>query len=145
MNKLLFLIVTGILISSVTIANQSELFSYDKERLAIDMSGLQQMEDYICMHDGVTFGALQESGNELAGYLRSGASQVDEPEDEEEVMRLMRIPSYLWGCCLGPVGAIVVYIALDDSDETRKSFMGCVTWGFGLTAYYIIAKLSIFY
>lgn len=46
------------------------------------------------------------------------------------------IPSFLWGCVLGPVGWALVYIASEkDPIESKKAMWGCVT---GTGAYVLV-------
>lgn len=41
---------------------------------------------------------------------------------------VLGIPSFLWGCGLGVVGLLVVYIVSDeDKVETKKAMWGCIT------------------
>lgn len=53
------------------------------------------------------------------------------------------IPSFLWGCCLGVSGLIVVYIVTDnDREEVKKALNGCLVSGVVVIALYAIAILS---
>ena len=36
------------------------------------------------------------------------------------------IPSFLWGCVLGPTGVIITYLATKDSKEEKKALLGCL-------------------
>ena len=50
------------------------------------------------------------------------------------------IPSFLWGCVLGPVGVAIVHLDAEDKEQTRKAIWGCVTLG-GVYALLYIASL----
>ena len=46
------------------------------------------------------------------------------------------IPAFLWGCVLGWIGILVVYLVTEDSDETKKALYGClIGWGLGFLLY----------
>ena len=36
------------------------------------------------------------------------------------------IPSFWWGCILGPIGMLIVYVVTEDKDELKKSMWGCL-------------------
>lgn len=142
MNRLL-LILAAFCLSGLTMAGTADLFSYDKEKLETEMSDLQEAEDYLYTHQELGFQGLKEVKPELVHQLGSKACSMG-GIDAIGGPRIWNIPSYFWGCCLGPVGVILVYITIDDPAETKKSFMGFVTWGVTLTAYYFIAMLSFY-
>ncbi len=50
------------------------------------------------------------------------------------------IPPFLWGCILGVIGILLVYIISDNNKEaTRKALVGClVGYGTALVVYLIL-------
>jgi hypothetical protein len=53
------------------------------------------------------------------------------------------IPSFLWGCVLGWVGILLVYLISEDRDETKKALYGCITTGVVVIAFYVVYVLFI--
>lgn len=143
MNRSFFLTLAALCISSLTMAGHADLFSYDKDQLRAEMSDLQEAEDYLIAHKNLNFMGLNELKPELVQQLGLDACSLG-GFSMLSGERLWKIPSYFWGCCLGPVGVIVVYIVADDSAETKKSFMGFITWGVTLTVYYFVAALTLY-
>lgn len=74
------------------------------------------------------------SDNDIAGSLLGSAAPGDD--------RLLGIPGFWWGFCLGLLGVILVYVAVDgDAKKTegRSAIIGCAVW----TALWVLLYLVI--
>ena len=100
------------------------------------MSQLRTLENFVVLNPGITLTYLQEQGSTLVrdidfstrNFGGLGSMMNESPAG---------IPSFFWGCILGPMGIILVYLMTEDNDETKKAF-----WGF-LTALGSYAVVSI--
>lgn len=129
--------------TSSAFSGNADLFSYDREKVGLELNPLQLLEDYVSSHEGISLCDLKTGHDPLVNMLNIDSGSFIGLESGADG-GAFRIPSFLWGCCLGPLGVIAVYLMADDSDETKKSFMGCVTWGMAISAYYIIWTLSFY-
>ena len=83
----------------------------------------------------MTYSALKiEHGNLIESMNLVSDSSL--PSDTKNPV--LGIPSFLWGCGLGVVGILVVYIVSDeDKVETKKALWGCLAW----TAVVVVADV----
>ena len=107
--------------------------SLDESALVLDeaaldeaLAELNELDEYLAVNEEVTFADLESSQSELILNVDNssaplGADLADDPP--------LGIPSFLWGCILGVVGILLVYILTDgDKDETRKALWGMLVW-----------------
>jgi hypothetical protein len=118
------------------IAGEGDIFIYQKDLLEIEMAELQALENLVtegsflisrnpCYNEGHT-----EPLN-TAGIIAA----IDLPEE---------IPSFAWGCVLSGLGVVLVHNATNDTEETKKAFMGCIVNGVVVTGIYIINLLATY-
>ncbi|RFS15437.1 hypothetical protein [Emticicia sp. C21] len=103
---------------------QVEALKYDEKSINAEFEKLNKLEEYVNTNEGTTLADVQET--ELAKDLKldtnvtSTVAAGDLP---------LNIPAFWWGCVLGLVGVLVVYIVTDqDKDQTKKALYGCLVW-----------------
>jgi hypothetical protein len=103
---------------------QVEALKYDEKTINAEFEKLNKLEQYVNTNEGTTLADVQET--ELAKDLKldtnvtSTVAAGDLP---------LNIPAFWWGCVLGLVGVLVVYIVTDqDKDQTKKALYGCLVW-----------------
>ena len=111
------------LFAGTSFAEDPDLFSYDKGAVDVEMATLNELEQYVLRNPGVSLSALKEAGIPLANSISelhtySPMNQMHNGPFE--------IDGFLWGCCLGPAGVLVVYIITEDMNETRGALIGCI-------------------
>lgn len=111
------------LFAGTSFAEDPDLFSYDKSVVETEMASLNELEQYVLDHPGVTLNSLKEEGIPLASSL-SGANSYSALNRMYD--KALGIGGFWWGCCLGPAGILVVYLVTEDKAETRSSIIGCV-------------------
>lgn len=121
MKKLLLVICVSVFALGSALANDSELFSYDKAKVNQAVSDMSQVEKMINQNPNVSVDDLMTQGKLDASFEANSASPfsvMGEPP--------LGIPSFLWGCILGWVGLLIVYLISEDKEETKKALWGCV-------------------
>ena len=101
-------------------ANQADDFKYNKQQVQDEFSSLNLLEQTVIDNSFITLSEMQ-SKNMLSGQFSNLnlTSIMMEPA--------LGIPGFWWGCVLGPVGILVVYLVTEnDKDEVRKSLYGCL-------------------
>ena len=121
---------------------QDDLNAFDQE-----LEGLQSLEKLVSEKD-LTAEQLKEANNGLIDFLDENASvensilSMAAPDDE----RPLGIGGFLWGFCLGWVGILIVYLAIDDPElkkkEGRNAIIGCLVSGLIVGILYGIAIAS---
>ena len=125
-------------------ANNSSLFSYDKNAVNTKLNSVVAVENYVNQNDGVTISTMNAEGQQLKATANlseensMSSSLLDGPAG---------IPSFLWGCVLSWVGILIVYLVTQDSDETKKALFGCLAgagvWLVFYIVYFVIVLGSI--
>lgn len=123
MKKILLLASLALMIAGSSFAGQAELFSYDQEALNMEMASLTDLENFVAENPGVTMSDLVASENNLVADISNSNTFQGFDSMYEEAFG---IGGFWWGCCLGPVGVLVVFLVADDSSQTRKSIVGCI-------------------
>lgn len=103
---------------------QVEALKYDEKAINAEFEKLNKLETYVNTNEGTTLADVQET--ELTKDLKldtnvtSTVAAGDLP---------LNIPAFWWGCVLGLVGVLVVYIVTDqDKDQTKRALYGCLVW-----------------
>ncbi|MCK5821514.1 MAG: hypothetical protein KAH17_06495 [Bacteroidales bacterium] len=123
MKKTILLASLALLIAGSSMAGQAGLFSYNQEAIELEMSDLTSLEDFVLDNPGVSLSDMIASENELvSGMTHSSAFYGFDLMND----KALGIGGFLWGCCLGPVGVLVVWLVADDPAETKRSIIGCI-------------------
>jgi hypothetical protein len=138
--KKLFVIVLAIL--SCNAANGgNDLFDFDESDFRAQMQNLNDLEEFLMVHEGLTYLDLAAHHEHLASHVMedpfSATSWSREPAG---------IPSFWWGCIGGILGIIAVFLITQDEEEARRALWGCITGylvliGAGLT--YLILLVTL--
>jgi hypothetical protein len=126
MKKIILTLVTGLCMSALSFANNADIFSYDANKINQEMSELQSLEDFVTVNPGVTLSNLQTENSSLVNDLNL-ISETYGGIGSFSGEPALGIPSFLWGCILGWVGILIVYLVTDqDKAETKKALTGCI-------------------
>jgi hypothetical protein len=125
--KKLFVSVFLVFFAGFTIfANDADLFKLDYNAVQTEFTQLNQLATMVISNSDLTYTALKLADGNLVESLRL-VPESALPQSEKNPV--LGIPSFLWGCGLGVVGMLVVYIVSDkDKVETKKAMWGCITW-----------------
>lgn len=104
---------------------EESAFTLDQEAFDEAFSELNELESYLALNEDLTYSDLEASGSELITNISDiSAPMGTAPQDDDN---LMGIPAFWWGCVLGWVGWLLVYVLTDqDSAQTKKAFNGCL-------------------
>jgi len=121
MKKKLLIAVLAIFMSCQGLwANQADDFKYNQQQVQDEFSDLNLLEQTVIDNSFITLSEMQ-SKNMLSAQLSNLniTSLMMEPA--------LGIPGFWWGCVLGPVGILVVYLVTEnDKTEVKKSLYGCL-------------------
>ena len=123
MKKIILFASLALLIAGTSMAGQAELFSYNQEAVEMEMAELSCLENFVLENPGISLSDLVASENELVANMAHSPAFYGLNTMNEKALG---IGGFWWGCCLGPLGILVVWLAADDPAETRKSIFGCV-------------------
>lgn len=91
--------------------------------IANEFAAIEQLENAIAQNPGLSLSEVKANHD----YLLSGVSILEESSVTSMADDMPILPSFWWGCCLGIVGLVVVYLVTDnDKDQVKKALIGCV-------------------
>lgn len=127
MKKLFISVMMLLFAGSLTFANNADLFNLDYNSVKAEFSELNQLGEMVMANESLTYSQLLATNGNLISEMNL-VSEGAIPQGGEK-NPVLGIPSFLWGCGLGVVGMLVVYIVSDkDKVETKKAMWGCLTW-----------------
>lgn len=139
MKKLLLVLCVSVFALGSVLANDSDLFSYDKAKVQQAVSDMSQVEQMINQNPDLSVDDLMAQGKLTTSFNAASSSPFSTMEAP------LGIPSFLWGCVLGWVGLLIVYLVSEDKDETKKALWGCiagtVAW---VVVYFVILGGALF-
>jgi hypothetical protein len=98
----------------------------DEAALDEAMEELNELDEFLSDNEGVTYAELEAVESELIINMDNSTAPLGMDSESEPPLG---IPSFLWGCILGVVGILIVYIITDgDTDETKKALWGMLVW-----------------
>ncbi len=114
-------------------ASEAPLASFVESVLTLDESALNEamqelnvLDEFLNENAGVTYTDLESAESELIIGVENSTAPLGMDSESEPPLG---IPSFLWGCILGVIGILLVYILTDgDKDETRKALWGMLVW-----------------
>lgn len=117
------------------------VFELDETTLNSAMSQLNELEEYLLQHEGTTYNDLALANSDLIINLSDAAAPMGMDQSGEAPLG---IPAFFWGCVLGWVGLLVVYIVTDnDKPQVKKAFTGCLVSTAVSIVVYVVAYSSI--
>lgn len=100
------------------------VFSYDQNSIDLALEELNELDNYLNLNTGLTYEDLHSVGNNLITNISDVAAPFGQDEEEKSEVPL-GIPAFWWGCFLGWIGILLVYIFTDnDKEQTGKAFKG---------------------
>ncbi len=128
MKNVLFLMLSFLLVGSIYAENpKAALFELNEAQIDAQISDLNDLENYVNSNQGVTLSEVMNFANE--GEVNLSVNMLDNFAAVLAEHPVAGIPSFLWGCILGPVGIAIVHFDAEDKEQTKKAIWGCVALG----------------
>jgi hypothetical protein len=112
--------------------NNNNPFQDDLSRIESEFAGMTELENVV-ENRNATYSELAAENNALLQNVTSdndiAASLLGSAAPSGD--RLLGIPGFWWGFCLGLLGIILVYVAVEgDAKKTegKKAIIGCAVW-----------------
>ncbi|MFA5973093.1 MAG: hypothetical protein WC780_12140 [Lentimicrobiaceae bacterium] len=134
MKKKFFLVIIAVFFNCKGLwANQADDFNYNKQQFQDEFADLSRLEQSVFDNHFITFSEMKSQkliADEFSNLNLSNHLMI-EPA--------LGIPGFWWGCILGPIGIIAVYVISDkDQVETKKALTGCIVSGVAEIAFVVI-------
>lgn len=106
---------------SLFATSTEKLFTYDEQAISAEFQELTQLEHYVLENEGITITEMIEKNHPLVFHNSLNLNSTCSSTFSDDV------PAFCCGCCLGPVGVALVYLATDgDVSEVSESIIGCM-------------------
>ncbi len=124
-------------------ASNADLFQVDETGVKQKLNGLNQLENYVNKHEGVTLSDLKANHSEMLANVEDSDAQGILGTLSAFGDTPLGIPAFVWGLCLGWVGIVIVYFVTDDKEETKKALWGCLLGSAIYAIFYVIYVVLI--
>jgi hypothetical protein len=130
--KLFGLLLCMLSLISVTFASQND-FYINQSEIDQEFTELNHLEKIVIDNNYCTLSELSQSNYAIAKELRSKLN-LESPFEPP-----LGIPSFFWGCCLGPIGIALAYVFADeDKSEAKKALTGCIVGYGSIIVFYVV-------
>lgn len=103
---------------------EESVFTFDENALETVFSELNVLDAYLEMNEGLTYSDLEAIGSDLITNVSDITAPLGAIEEGEP---LAGIPGFWWGCILGWVGWLLVYLLTDkDPVQSKAAMTGCL-------------------
>lgn len=118
---------------------ESQVMTFNEQAVNAEFEKLNKLEEFVAANEGVTIEDVQNT--ELTQDLKLDTNVTNAVAAGELPLG---IPAFWWGCVLGLLGVLAVYLITDkDKEQTKKALYGCLAWTV-LWVVYVVAVGSIF-
>lgn len=113
---------------------ESQVMTFNEQAVNAEFEKLNKLEQYVAAHEGVTIEDVKET--ELTEDLKLDTNVTNAVVAGDLPLG---IPAFWWGCVLGLLGVLAVYLITDkDKEQTKKALYGCLAWTVLWAVYYFV-------
>ncbi len=113
---------------------ESQVMTFNEQAVNAEFEKLNKLEEFVAANEGVTIEEVQNT--ELTQDLKLDTNVTNAVAAGELPLG---IPAFWWGCVLGLLGVLAVYLITDkDKDQTKKALYGCLAWTVLWVVYYFV-------
>jgi hypothetical protein len=96
----------------------------DEAALDNAMGELNNLDDFINQNQGITYADLKAMDSKLIVNLSDELAPMGATGENDDTLG---IPPFWWGCVLGWVGILLVYLLTDnDKEKAKQALYGCL-------------------
>lgn len=114
-------------------------FVLDQDALNSAMQELNELESYLEQNEGVTYQDLVASESSLILNVSESSFPMGMGGDYDDILG---IPPFFWGCVLGWIGVLLVYLMSEDKGFVKKAVIGALVSTGVAIIIYILAFAS---
>ena len=115
---------SGRTINANTPSIEESAFILNQNELDLVFAELNELDNYLTSNEGLTYADLQAEGSTLIANISDITAPLGQTQEGEAPLG---IPAFWWGCILGWVGLLIVYVVTDkDQVQTKKALNGCL-------------------
>jgi hypothetical protein len=106
---------------SILSASQADEFRFDKKQLQSEFADLNQLEQLVQSNNFMTLSEMRQN------HIITGNLSEMNLTNSLMMDPALGIPGFWWGCILGLIGVLCVFLITDgDKAEVKQAFIGCL-------------------
>jgi hypothetical protein len=120
--------------SETTLAdNEAEIYSAFNE--------IEDLVSYISINENASFEELSTKNSSIVENVTTEAVIA---LNTQETLNPPIFGAFLWGCCYGPLGIVVVSVCTNnDKDQVRQAANGCIVFNISAAIVYVLSYLLL--
>lgn len=117
---------------------EKEVLTYNQEVINYEFEKINKIEAFVASNEGADIESIEET--ELLNDIHLDTNSLATITNDSDLP--LNIPAFLWGCLLGGLGILIVYMVTEDKVQTKKAVYGCLVAG-GVFAVIYVAIVII--
>lgn len=117
---------------------EKEVLTYNPDNINNEFEKLNKIEAFVASNEGADIESVKET--ELLNDISLDTNSLATITNDSDLP--LNIPAFLWGCLLGGLGILIVYMVTEDKVQTKKAVYGCLVAG-GVVAVIYVAIVII--
>jgi hypothetical protein len=113
---------------------ENEVLTYNLDNINNEFEKLNKIEAFVASNEGADIETVKET--ELLNDISLDTNSLATITNDSDLP--LNIPAFLWGCLLGGLGILIVYMVTEDKVQTKKAVYGCLTAGGVVAVIYIV-------
>ncbi|GGD66269.1 hypothetical protein GCM10011514_32870 [Emticicia aquatilis] len=114
--------------------SENEVLVYNQESINSNFEKLNKVEAFVEQNTEASFETIKNT--DLLKDIELDTNTSANVTKDNDLP--LNIPAFLWGCFLGGLGILLVYIFTEDKEQTKKALYGCLTTGGVVAVIYIV-------
>lgn len=122
--------------NSISQSDLQSVTQFDDSEIYAAFADVSALDQYLSVNEGKTFADVSmENSSILNGVSATSSLPLSASNDGD---RALGIPSFLWGCALGWVGMLIVYLITESKEQTKKALWGCIISTVVSVVFYVV-------
>jgi hypothetical protein len=122
--------------NSISSTEIEAVTQFDDSEIYASFADVSALDQYLSVNEGKSYSDVFTENSSILTGVSSTSSLPLSPADNGD--RALGIPSFLWGCALGWVGMLIVYLVTENKEETKKALWGCIISTVVSVVFYVV-------
>lgn len=122
--------------NAITQEDLQSITQFDDSEIYAAFADVSALDQYLSVNEGKTYADISMENSLILNGVSSTSSLPLSPSDNGDLA--LGIPSFLWGCALGWVGMLIVYLITESKEETKKALWGCIISTVVSVVFYVV-------
>jgi len=127
--------------SSTTVVSENSI-NADEEEIYSAFNEVDDVVSYLSNNENASFEELSTVNQAILENVNTEAAIA---LNTQERLYPPIVGAFLWGCCYGPLGIVVVSVCTNnDKDQVRQAANGCIVFNISVAILYVLTYLLLY-